>query len=105
MLLSGPCTVGRLVRVRSRAPNAAVDTYGSFAHIDFTGGNVAASLVPFNHQDLVKVTVLKVGGRKGEGVGLCSLGNQRATPYWWRDSQNPATSKWWLPLICTEEWI
>ena len=62
--------VGRLVRVMSRAPNVAVDTYGSFAHKDFTGGNVASSLVPFSHQDLVKVTVLKVGGRKGEGVGL-----------------------------------
>ena len=86
MLLSGPCTVGRLVKISSRAPNATIDTYGSFAHIDFTGGNVAASLVPINHQDLVKVTVLKVGGRKGEGVGLRSLGSQIAAPYWWRDS-------------------
>ena len=72
-----------MVRVGSRAPNAAVDTYGSFAHTDITGGNVASSLVPFNHQDLVKVTVLKVGGRKeeGEGADLNSLGSQRATPY------------------------
>ena len=69
MLLSGPRAIGRLVRVRSRAPNVVVDTYGSFSHRDFTSGNVADSLVPFVHQDFVNVAVLKVGGRKEEGGG------------------------------------
>ena len=69
MLFSGPLTTGRLVRVGLRAPNSAIDTYGSFAHIDFTSGNVARSLVPFVHQDFMNVTVLKVGRRKEEGEG------------------------------------
>ena len=69
MLLSGPRAIGRLVRVGSRAPNVVVETYGSFAHRDFTSGNVADSLVPFVHHDFMNITVLKVGGRKEEGGG------------------------------------